>query len=95
MGTYNSNPRASREQAFSTARGTARTPSAGSSSGSTRSTSQINPQALSEQRFQDLLKTAGEFFARSEQTDDAAKLAAIAEIRDLMDRYGLKAQDLE
>jgi hypothetical protein len=95
MGSYNLNNRASREQAFSAARGAARTPSAGSSSGSTRSTSQANPQALSEQRFQDLLKTAGEFFARSEQTDESAKLTAIAEIRDLMDRYGLKVQDLE
>lgn len=95
MGTYNSNNRASREQAFSTVRGAARTPPASSSSGPTRSTSRANPQALSEQRFQDLLKTAGEFFARSEQTDEAAKLATIAEIRDLMERYGLTVHDLE
>lgn len=95
MGTYNTNNRASREQAFSTVRGAARTPPASSSSGPTRSTSQANPQALSEQRFQDLLKTAGEFFARSEQTDEAAKQTAIAEILDLMDRYGLTVHDLE
>jgi hypothetical protein len=95
MGTFNLNNRASREQAFSTTRGAARTQPAWSSSGPTRSTSQANPQALSEQRFQDLLKTAGEFFARSEQTDESAKQTAIAEILDLMERYGLTVHDLE
>lgn len=93
MGSYNLNHRASRDQAFSAARGAARTPPR-SSSGPTRSTSQANPQALSEQRFQDLLKTAGEFFARSEQTDESAKQTAIAEILDLMERYGLTVHDL-
>lgn len=94
MGSHFSNNRASRELSFGTHRGAARTPSAVSSSG-TRSPSQASSQALTDQRFHDLLKNAGEFFTRSEQADAGAKLAAIAEIRSLMDRFELTVHDLE
>jgi hypothetical protein len=93
MGSHFFNNRASREPSFGTHRGAARTPPALSSTG-TRSASLASSQALTEQRFQDLLKTAGEFFTRSEQADEGAKLAAIAEIREQMDRYELTVHDL-
>ena len=49
---------------------------------------------LSDQRFRDLLNAAGSFFASFESDPAAEKAAAIAEIRDLMVRYGLAIEDL-
>jgi hypothetical protein len=49
---------------------------------------------LSDQRFQDLLNAAGSFFASFESDPTAEKAAAIAEIQELMNRYGLAAEDL-
>lgn len=49
---------------------------------------------LSDQRFQDLLNAAGSFFASFESDPAAEKAAAIAEIQDLMSRYGLAVEDL-
>jgi hypothetical protein len=49
---------------------------------------------LSDQRFQDLLNAAGSFFASFESDPAAEKAAAIAEIQDLMGRYGLAVEDL-
>jgi hypothetical protein len=49
---------------------------------------------LSYQRFQDLLSSAGSFFASFESDPAAEKAAAIAEIQALMGRYGLTAEDL-
>lgn len=49
---------------------------------------------LSEQRFQDLLNAAGTFFASFESDPVVEKAAAIAEIQDMMARYGLAIEDL-
>jgi hypothetical protein len=49
---------------------------------------------LSDQRFQDLLSAAGSFFASFESDPAAEKAAAIAEIQDLLGRYGLSVEDL-
>ena len=49
---------------------------------------------LSDQRFRDLLNAAGSFFASFESDPAAEKAAAIAEIQDLMVRYGLAVEDL-
>ena len=49
---------------------------------------------LSDQRFQDLLSSAGSFFASFESDPAAEKAAAIAEIQALMGRYGLGVEDL-
>jgi len=52
------------------------------------------PAPLSEQRFQDLLSAAGTFFASFERDPGAERATAIAEIQDLMGRYGLSSADL-
>lgn len=49
---------------------------------------------LSDQRFQDLLHAARTFFAAFESDPVAEKATAIAEIQELMARYGLAIEDL-
>jgi len=49
---------------------------------------------LSDQRYQDLLKSASAFFTSAEESTDEVRQAVIDEIKDLMKEYGLTADDL-
>ncbi|MEY4979449.1 MAG: hypothetical protein RLZZ352_1719 [Pseudomonadota bacterium] len=51
-------------------------------------------QSLTDQRYQDLLKVASAFFSNEEQRRQALRQEAIEDIKALMQRYGLTAQDL-
>lgn len=50
--------------------------------------------SLSDQRYQDLLKSASAFFTSAEESTDEVRQAVIDEINALMKQYGLKADDL-
>ena len=50
--------------------------------------------ALSEQRYADLLKSASDFFATAFVVSDDERQAVIIEINARMVRYGLTAEDL-
>jgi len=49
---------------------------------------------LTDRRFEDLLQQASTFFAAAERDSKAEKQAAIAEIIETMDQYGLMVEDL-
>ena len=49
---------------------------------------------MTDRRFEDLLQQASAFFAQSERDPEAEKQAAIAEIIETMNRYGLTLADL-
>lgn len=49
---------------------------------------------LSDQRFAELLRRAGSFFADAEGQSEQERQAAIAEILSTMERYGIKPVDL-
>lgn len=51
-------------------------------------------ETLSDSRYQDLLKSASALFASAEETYVDARLAAIAEINDLLARHGLTVDDI-
>ena len=51
-------------------------------------------EPLTDRRFEDLLQQASAFFARSERDPEAERQAAIAEIIETMDQYGLTVEDL-
>ena len=48
---------------------------------------------LTDRRFEDLLRQASAFFAAAERDPKAEKQAAIAEIIETMDQYGLTVED--
>lgn len=54
----------------------------------------LRPNPLSDQRYQELLEQAQAFFASAEVPPEAARLAAISEINEQMERYGLTVDDL-
>lgn len=49
---------------------------------------------LSDTRYEDLLSKAGAFFAAAERDVEAERAAALVEIRQTMEIYGLTAEDL-
>jgi hypothetical protein len=49
---------------------------------------------LTDRRFEDLLQQASAFFAEAERDPEADRQAAIAEIIETMNRYGLTVEDL-
>lgn len=49
---------------------------------------------MTDRRFEDLLQQASAFFAQSERDPEADKRAAITEIIETMNRYGLTVEDL-
>lgn len=49
---------------------------------------------MTDRRFEDLLLQASAFFAATERNPEAEKQAAIAEIIESMEQYGLKVEDL-
>jgi hypothetical protein len=51
-------------------------------------------EALSDQRFRDLIRKAGEFFTMAERGTENDRQVAIAEIKDLMNEYNLTIVDL-
>ena len=51
-------------------------------------------EPLTDRRFEDLLQKASTFFAQSERDPEADKQAAIAEILEAMNRYGVTVADL-
>jgi len=51
-------------------------------------------QPLTDQRYQDLLKVASAFFSNEEQRRQELRQEAIEDIKAMMQRYGLTAQDL-
>ncbi len=51
-------------------------------------------EVLSEQRFAELLRRAGSFFADAEGHTEQERQAAIAEILSTMKRYGIRLADL-
>lgn len=51
-------------------------------------------EALSDQRFQDLLRGVSAFFANAEGHSEEERQAAIEEILCQMSHYGLKPEDL-
>ncbi len=51
-------------------------------------------EPLSDRRFEDLLQQASAFFAQAERDPEAERQAAIAEIIETMNRYGLTVEDL-
>lgn len=51
-------------------------------------------EPLTDRRFEDLLQQANAFFAQSERDPEADKQAAIEEIIETMQRYGLTVEDL-
>lgn len=63
-------------------------PSARTDQGSTRGPS------LSDQRYQDLLRSASAFFTSAEKSPEEHRQAVIDEIKELMSRYGLTVNDL-
>ena len=63
-------------------------PSARTDQGSPRGPS------LSDQRYQDLLRSASAFFTSAEESTDEVRQAVIDEINALMKQYGLTADDL-
>jgi ribosome recycling factor len=58
------------------------------------STSTRRPEPLSDQRYQDLLKSAKAFFESTDVSAEQARRDAISEILELMARYGLSVDDL-
>ena len=63
-------------------------PTARADQGSTRSLS------LSDQRYEDLLKSASAFFTSAEESPEEHRQAVIDEIKEQMSRYGLTVDDL-
>jgi hypothetical protein len=59
-----------------------------------RNTPNRRAEALSDQRFQELLRGASAFFASAEGHTEQERQAAIDEILSQMSRYGLKPADL-
>ncbi|WP_146115066.1 H-NS histone family protein [Malikia spinosa] len=51
-------------------------------------------EPLTDRRFEDLLQQASAFFAATERNPEAEKQAAIAEIIESMEQYGLTVEDL-
>ncbi|MFW2357697.1 hypothetical protein [Hydrogenophaga sp.] len=51
-------------------------------------------EPLSDQRFHDLVNAMGAFFASVEKDTAAQKVAAIAEIENLMRQHGLSVDDI-
>lgn len=51
-------------------------------------------EPLTDSRFEDLLQRASAFFAATERNPEAEKQAAIAEIIESMEQYGLTVEDL-
>ena len=51
-------------------------------------------EPLTDSRFEDLLQRASAFFAATERDPEAEKQAAIAEIIESMEQYGLTVEDL-
>ena len=49
---------------------------------------------MTDRRFEDLLQQASAFFAQSERDPEAERQAAIAEIIETLNRYGLAVEDL-
>ena len=49
---------------------------------------------MTDRRFEDLLQQASAFFAEAERDPEADRQAAIAEIIETMNRYGLTVEDL-
>ena len=49
---------------------------------------------MTDRRFEDLLQQASAFFAQAERDPEAERQAAIAEIIETMERYGLTLEDL-
>ena len=49
---------------------------------------------LTDRRFEDLLQQASAFIAEAERDPEADRQAAIAEIIETMNRYGLTVEDL-
>jgi hypothetical protein len=60
--------------------------------GAARSVQSSTP--LGEDRFQELIRSAGAFFAEAERDVDAEKTQAICEIRELMAEHELSVTDL-
>jgi hypothetical protein len=60
--------------------------------GAARSVQSSTP--LGEDRFQELIRSAGAFFAEAERDVDTEKTQAIREIRELMAEHGLSVTDL-
>ena len=58
------------------------------------SSPQLRHDPLTDRRFEDLLQQASAFFAQAERDPEAERQAAIAEIIETMDRYGLTVADL-
>ncbi len=57
-------------------------------------TPSFKKEPLSDARFQDLLSRAGAFFAEAERDVEGERAAAIQEILETLDRYGLTVADL-
>lgn len=53
-----------------------------------------NGQSLSDQRYQDLLKSASAFFMSAEELTEERRQTVIDEINELMSRHGLTIDDL-
>ncbi|MDZ4189042.1 MAG: hypothetical protein U1D25_13170 [Hydrogenophaga sp.] len=51
-------------------------------------------QSLSDQRYQDLLKSASAFFTSAEKSTEQRRQETIQEINAVMRRYGLTVDDL-
>jgi hypothetical protein len=51
-------------------------------------------QSLSDQRYQDLLKSASAFFSSAEKSTEQRRQETIDEIHAVMRRYGLTVDDL-
>ena len=54
----------------------------------------VRQDPLTDRRFEDLLQQASAFFAQAERVPEANREAAIAEIIETMNRYGLTVADL-
>ena len=54
----------------------------------------VRQDPLSDRRFEDLLQQASAFFAQAERDPEADKRAAIAEIIETMNRYGITVKYL-
>lgn len=53
-----------------------------------------NGQSLSDQRYQDLLKSASAFFTSAEESTEERRQTVIDEIKEQMSRHGLTIDDL-
>ena len=52
-------------------------------------------ESLTEKRFEELLKSASSFFAEAEEHSAEERQAVIFDIVALMEKYGLKVEDLQ